>query len=108
MVDEVRLREGITGHVKAEGGAFPLFRVAPHQISKVKGHVRLSDSRKKNTHCVLSPELGSAPGHTQTHEILLRAMVFGFEIEGGLHEVPGARFAKELVADGELVEGFLK
>jgi hypothetical protein len=35
-------------------------------------------------------------------------MVFGFEIEGGLHEVPGARFTKELVADGELVEGFLK
>jgi hypothetical protein len=40
--------------------------------------------------------------------VLFGATVFGFEIEGGLYEVRGARFAKETVADAEVVECILK
>jgi hypothetical protein len=104
MVDQVRFREGVVGQVESEGRAFPLFRVptTPSEQGQ-RAHAWLSE-----THCVLSPELGSAPGHALTHMVLFGAAVFGFEIEGGLYEVRGTRFAKETVADAELVERVLK
>ena len=61
---------------------------------------------ERTTYSLLS--IGSAPGHTLTHLVLFGAAVFGFEIEGGLYEVRGTRFAKETVADAKLVERILK
>jgi hypothetical protein len=55
---------------------------------------------------VLVPEFGSAVGQGETVEIA--AIVFGFEIQGCLHEIRAARFAKEAVADAKIVERFLE
>ena len=83
MVNHVWLWEIVAWWVEAEGSAFPLStlyeRGEGHAISKAEG-----------THCVLSPELGSALGHVQLHNVLFGAAVFRFEIKGGLHEIRAA------------------
>jgi hypothetical protein len=55
---------------------------------------------------VSGPEFGSAVG--QGHAIWVGAIVFGFEIQGGVHEGRAAGFAKEAVAKAKIVERFLE
>lgn len=54
---------------------------------------------------MLVPEFGSAVSQS---ELVLIAVVFRFEIQGGLHEIRAAGFTKEAVANAKIVEGFLE
>jgi hypothetical protein len=57
---------------------------------------------------LLDPELRTAIDQSPTHIFCFSATVLGFEIEGSLHETNTAGFAKEAVADSEVIERFLE
>jgi len=57
---------------------------------------------ERNTYGLWGPEFGSAVSQRGTVSFV--TIVFGFEIEGGLHESCAARLAKEAVADVKFIE----
>jgi hypothetical protein len=55
----------------------------------------------------LGPELGSAIGQRGIVSFVV-AIVFGFEIDGGQHEICAARLAKEAVIEVKFIERILE
>ena len=62
---------------------------------------------ERDTYGIFSPEFGSAVGQGGMLTVI-GAIVFGFEIESGQHEICAARLAEEAVFEAKFIERILE